>query len=117
MNRPKLKSVAEFKFRRLARRAGWTVLSRGWPDFLVITPAGNLRFVEVKALDKLLPDQKLMLGALEKAGLRVEVWDSIAGRFVAWRDFRPSKPKPYRSKRDWFHEHAQARRFDQVLGV
>lgn len=81
--------ASERKFERHARRCGVRFLRRGWPDRLVVQPDGSIAFVEVKGHDRLSPSQRAMLGALERGGLSVSVWDSVREVYVRWQDFSP----------------------------
>lgn len=57
-------------------RSGYTVLRRGWPDFLVISPDRQRGFaIEFKATgDHLSDDQIKMHSVLAQLGLLVRVW-------------------------------------------
>jgi hypothetical protein len=66
------------------RRRGFKVLRRGWPDFLCISPDGDVVAVEVKSMsDALSPAQKEMHAALRDAGVEVVVDNSDWRRHIA----------------------------------
>ena len=66
-----------------AASKGWRVLTKGWPDFLLIKN-GRLMAVEAKAKgDKLRPHQKEVLLALESAGIPTYVRYEQKGK-VNW---------------------------------
>lgn len=55
-------------------KKGFTVLRRGWPDFLIISSCGQTLGIEVKNyLDHLTPVQRQMHDALRNAGIPVYV--------------------------------------------
>lgn len=58
------------------RKEGYTVLHKGWPDFLAFKD-GKLRFIEVKRSRQygLSKDQKLMHDYLSLSGFPVEIID------------------------------------------
>jgi hypothetical protein len=68
--------------------AKYTVLRRGWPDFLTISPHGSIFAVEWKEIatgDRVKVDQERMHEALALAGIPTLVTGSIGDVF----SFRP----------------------------
>jgi hypothetical protein len=58
------------------------VTRRGWPDFIVYRPDGDLyAIVEVKPYSHNGPkrDQRVVMGLLADAGLPVGLWNPITG--------------------------------------
>jgi hypothetical protein len=54
---------------------GWTVMKKGWPDFLVVRD-GVVRMIEVKpdASRTFSPAQRRVADALALLGIEVELW-------------------------------------------
>ena len=75
---------AENKARKALEDKGLLVLTRGWPDFLVIDERKGTGFaLEIKeGLDKLSPDQELMHKYLVSLGLPVYICKN--GKIQNW---------------------------------
>lgn len=67
-------NAAEVQVLEALEQAGWSVLKRGWPDFLAVKGT-EVRFIEVKpdSRHKLKPDQERVKDILGLLGLKVEV--------------------------------------------
>jgi len=73
-NRPK----AEERFIRYMHRRGYRIISKGWPDFILINADGRVRMVEVKSKnDHLKPHQLACLALLHDYGFDVRVHDHL----------------------------------------
>lgn len=73
---PKNRAEA-YAFHKLLSK-GYTVLKRGWPDFLVLA-GDELLLIEVKGPgDEVRPSQRVVLEALARKGLNVYIyWESV----------------------------------------
>lgn len=71
---------------------GFTVLKKGWPDFMVIDENNNAAFtVEVKSsIDSLSPEQIRMHECLHRLGVRTYI--NKDGFIEAWTHRRPKSP-------------------------
>jgi Holliday junction resolvase-like predicted endonuclease len=79
-NRPKIGirtlNETEIEACKFLEGLGYTVVKRGWPDFLAVR-GDEVRFVEVKSSpnnEGLSPNQKKVARILEKLGIRVELF-------------------------------------------
>ena len=71
------KTEKEFLYKAIA--AGWEVISKGWPDFL-ITKGNRIAAVEVKrGPDQLMPHQRKVLKLLSKHGIKSYKWSPKRG--------------------------------------
>lgn len=77
-------------------KAGYEVLSSGWPGLLVVKD-GRIVAYEVKGPgDDLRPNQRRLHEVLSQAGITVEVIDEEANLFLKKKPGRNAKPKPFR---------------------
>lgn len=85
-------TAAEREFLERALGRGARVLRNGWPDFL-IERDGETFAVEVKrGTDDVSDAQARMFEALERAGIRVYVWNPRRPRSATpWTQFRPGR--------------------------
>ena len=79
-NRPKIGirtlNETEVEVCQFLEQSGYTVVKRGWPDFLAVK-GDDVRFIEVKSSAKtvgLSPNQKKMAKILAKLGIQVELF-------------------------------------------
>ena len=87
---------AEREVRAQLEEDGWTVYSKGWPDYLAVKD-GKARFIEVKPAGgaQLSSAQQVVFDVLSSLGLQVEVIRANA----SGRDVKPSKlPSVYFTK-------------------
>lgn len=66
-------------------KSGYTVVRRGWPDFLVVGPRGELFAIEWKEIstgDKVRPEQQLAHDVLALAGIPTLVTGSLVDIFT-----------------------------------
>lgn len=68
-------SFSEDRVRTMVDALGFVTVRGGWPDYLVLGRDGTLKMaIEVKAPgDQLRPNQKLVIAALQQAGVDVRV--------------------------------------------
>jgi hypothetical protein len=80
---------AETKFREMIAKRKCEVFRAGWPDFLLVTEAGNCLFVEVKsASDRLSETQVRTFAALEWNRVYVRIWwEKVPDALLPWRKF------------------------------
>jgi len=88
---------AENHIKESLEAEGWTVLTRGWPDF-ICTKGKEVKIVEVKARHngKLSSHQETVIALLRSCGLNVEVivsdYDGLTKRPVTTRAFNTPTP-------------------------
>lgn len=72
--RPRTQNPAELAVLAQLEADGYSVLKRGWPDFLAVR-GDEVRFIEVKprAHSHLSPAQQRVAGVLAKLGIEVEL--------------------------------------------
>ena len=75
------RNAAEEGFCQAAELNGWTPRKRGWPDFWMRGPNGELAVVEVKphAGRKLKKDQRAVMDLLARHGVRCFKWTPDGG--------------------------------------
>lgn len=80
-NKIRTSSPTERLFLSKANAAGWNVLKRGWPDYLLWKENGDVCCVEVKrdTQEKLKREQQFVCELLSRFGIKVFMWKPKIG--------------------------------------
>ena len=81
VRQPRLRqNPTERQFQEWAASQGWELLSRGWPDFMMLGPDGELRAVQVSKNGRVSSRQARLMDLLARFCVPCYMW-SIAGGF------------------------------------